>query len=108
VVCADGWPWTERERTSPEHRIIRVKGLTADEVSSLIMPQRVHPDFYVPARRSFRVDHLLLPPGARGAYLSVVGRHGAFIDLTREELLAALVDEPLHERPDVLGQGPIL
>lgn len=38
AVVPDGWAWSERERTNPEWRIVRVPGLTVAAAEELMTP----------------------------------------------------------------------
>lgn len=59
VVCPDGWPWSEEERTNPMWRILAVPDLSISEASILLAPERDtdprHPS-RVLQRRAFHLD----------------------------------------------------
>jgi len=36
VICPDGWPWSETERTSPDWKIVKVPGVAVDDLTGFL------------------------------------------------------------------------
>lgn len=49
AVCNAGWKWSEKERTEPFWRLVRLIGIRADEVNQILATMHVE----VPHQRSF-------------------------------------------------------
>ncbi len=107
VVCADGWSWSKLEQQSPDWRIVKVPELAREEAETLIAEQRPHTEFYTPARRAFWLDPEQWPLDVQAWYADD-SRARPSITLTRDVFLAAKSDEPLYERPNVIGEPPVI
>lgn len=56
VVCHDGWPWSEKERNSPDHRIVRVPDVREDALRFVAEEASMNPEYHVVRRRHFKLD----------------------------------------------------
>lgn len=56
AVCPDGWVWSDRERTNPKWRILKLPGVNPDELTRMTSP-RVNPvDGDIQQRRDVYID----------------------------------------------------
>ena len=39
VVCDDGWPWSEWERTNPDWRVVRFPDEVASDIRAMVTPE---------------------------------------------------------------------
>ncbi len=66
VVVPNDWPWSVKEQTDPQWRIVRAPDMTMDEARTFTVPE--FPDLQVnphPRRRGFFIDIDGLPTGHR-------------------------------------------
>lgn len=40
VVCPDGWPWSETERTGPDFAIVKIPGMKVEEALDFLEPEK--------------------------------------------------------------------
>jgi hypothetical protein len=60
-ACTDGWPWSDKERTNPDWRILKAPGMSLAEAETFTVPEPVDETLYVRRRRAFKIDYTLLP-----------------------------------------------
>lgn len=103
VVCDDGWPWSELERTSPDHRIIRVPDAKKDAIRFVAEEASMNPDYHVVRRRHFKLDPSKFSRSFAKWYADDSRKKPVYEVENLDELLRER--KPLPRR-DVIGSAP--
>lgn len=103
VVCADGWPWSQLERTSPDHRIVRVPDARDDALRFSVPEASADPDYHVVRRRHFKLDPAKFSPEFAAWYADDSRSSPIFDVLNLDVMLRER--KPLPRR-DVIGAPP--
>lgn len=103
VVCADNWPWSVKESTSPDHRIVRIPGTREDAVRFTAQEASMDPDYHVVRRRHFKLDPAKFSPEFSQWYSDDSRKVPIFEVLNLDILLRER--KPLLRR-DVIGSPP--
>lgn len=57
AICPDGWQWSQAEKTAPYWTIIKVPGVSVDDLSGYLAPEPGDPKLNrMLQRRAFRFD----------------------------------------------------
>lgn len=103
VVCDDNWPWSEKERTSPDHRIVRVSDPKKDAIRFSGQEASMDPDYHVVRRRHFKLDPSKFWPEF-AAWYADDSRSVLIFDVQNLDIMLR-ERKPLPRR-DVIGKPP--
>lgn len=105
VICANNWPWTIRERSDPDWRIVRV-GCSVSEAQRYVGKENVDPEVYLIRRRHFKLDPTQLTPNDQEWYADDT-RKAAIRVIPAARWDAAFRERVPMRRPDVIGESRI-
>ena len=99
-VCPDGWRWSDRERTLPFWRIVKVPDMMISEAEAFLTPEPGDPvTNKMLQRRAFRFDLSLLDP----AFVADDSRKAPFVVTDALNARDAKVLKPAISDPAVIG-----
>jgi len=113
VVCPDGWPWSQLERTLPFWRIVRVPGMSLSEAEAFLAPEPGDPLVNkMLQRRQFKLDvdgpgfnaqeRAFFSDDARAAHAITISV-ASFLTVDADTVRALKVMKPPLADPKVIG-----